>query len=113
MSTGAWTASLTKHTETQKFCVDDGSSDNSGLILDDFQTRDKRVKVIHQPNKGLAGARNTALDIMHGDQVTGVDSDDYLELDTIEKAVAVMDDEVDIVSFGLQVVTAQGLGHNP
>ena len=35
------------------------------------------------------------------------------ELDTIEKAVAVMDDEVDIVSFGLQVVTAQGLGHNP
>jgi len=58
--------------------VDDGSTDVSGELCDQWAQRDKRITVVHQPNGGLSAARNTALDTMHGDYVTMVDSDDVL-----------------------------------
>ncbi len=65
--------------------VNDGSTDNSGKICDEYAEKDSRIKVIHKENGGLSDARNKGLDIMTGEYVTLVDSDDYLEHNCIEK----------------------------
>lgn len=65
--------------------VDDGSTDSSGKLCDEISKKDSRIKVIHQSNKGLSGARNAGLDVMIGEYVFFVDSDDYLAIDTLEK----------------------------
>ena len=64
--------------------IDDGSTYNRGKICDEYKKIDKRIKVIHQENKGLSGARNTGLKNKTGDYITFVDSDDYVEKDYIE-----------------------------
>ena len=64
--------------------VDDGSPDDCPKMCDDFAKKDKRIKVIHKQNGGLSDARNAGTDIATGDFVMYVDSDDYLELNTIE-----------------------------
>lgn len=64
--------------------VDDGSSDSSGLICDEYALNDKRIKVIHKENGGLGYARNSGLDCATGKYVTFIDSDDYVEQDMIE-----------------------------
>ncbi len=58
--------------------IDDGSTDMSGAFCDVFAKQDKRVKVIHQTNQGLSGARNAGLKIATGKWVTFVDSDDTI-----------------------------------
>lgn len=58
--------------------VDDGSPDRCGRICDEYAQKDNRIKVIHKPNGGLADARNVALDVMTGEYVVCVDSDDYI-----------------------------------
>lgn len=65
--------------------VDDGSSDNCSSICDEYAAKDSRVKVIHKPNGGASSARNAGLDIIQGELVTFVDSDDYIEPDAISK----------------------------
>lgn len=64
--------------------VDDGSDDGSERICDEYATKCERIKVIHQSNKGQAGARNTGLENIEGEYVAFVDSDDWLEKDTYE-----------------------------
>ena len=64
--------------------IDDGSTDNSASICDQYKKIDKRIKVIHQENKGLSGARNIGLKNITGDYITFIDSDDYVEIDYIE-----------------------------
>lgn len=64
--------------------VDDGSPDNCGAICDTYAQRDKRVKVIHKENGGLSDARNVALDVMQGEYVFFVDSDDWITNDALE-----------------------------
>lgn len=64
--------------------VDDGSPDNAPSICDDYASLDARVRVIHKENGGLSDARNAALDIMCGDYVGFVDSDDWVAPDFIE-----------------------------
>lgn len=59
--------------------IDDGSTDPSGEICDQYATRDSRVHVIHQKNGGAAAAKNAGLRIASGDYLTFADSDDYLE----------------------------------
>lgn len=70
--------------------IDDGSTDNSGCICDQYGITDTRLKVIHQNNAGVVVARNRAIEIAQGDFITFVDSDDYLEntflIETIKKA---------------------------
>lgn len=58
--------------------VDDGSPDNCGTICDEYAKQDARIKVIHKPNGGLSDARNAGLDIMTGEYVAFVDSDDWI-----------------------------------
>ncbi len=59
--------------------VDDGATDSSGKKCDEWAKRDQRIKVIHQQNQGLSGARNTAIDVCTGDWITFVDSDDIVD----------------------------------
>ena len=56
--------------------IDDGSTDNSGEICDEYSAKDKRVRVFHQKNKGVSATRNAGLDLMTGDFVAFLDSDD-------------------------------------
>lgn len=58
--------------------IDDGSSDDTGNILDAYACKDERVKVVHQENKGFSGARNKGLDLIRGWGIMLVDSDDKL-----------------------------------
>ena len=56
--------------------VDDGSTDGSGEVCDDFAERDSRFRVIHQENRGLSMARNVGLDVATGEAIAFLDSDD-------------------------------------
>lgn len=69
--------------------VDDGSPDNCGVICDRYADSDKRVRVVHQPNKGVAAARNAGLPLAKGEYLFFVDSDDYLAEGCIEKHISV------------------------
>ena len=72
------------YTNLEIILIDDGSTDNSGNICDDYAKVDKRIRVVHQENAGLGPARNTGLNICKGEYLTFVDSDDFLALDMIE-----------------------------
>lgn len=81
--------------------VDDGSPDGCPVICEEYAQKDNRVKVIHKPNGGLSSARNAALDSpLVGDYVAFVDSDDWLELDTIEYCLDLVKNyHADVVQF--------------
>ena len=64
--------------------IDDGSSDDSGKICDDYASKDNRIKVIHQSNQGVSVARQTGLDNATGEYVIHVDADDWIEPTAIE-----------------------------
>ena len=66
------------YTNLEVILVDDGSSDGSGKICDEFAKKDNRVIVVHKENEGQGVARNVALDIARGDLIGFVDSDDYI-----------------------------------
>ena len=67
--------------------VDDGSPDKSGKICDAYALKDPRIKVIHQENHGLCGARNAGMKIATGDYIGFVDSDDWIAPDMYEYLV--------------------------
>ncbi|MCR5304258.1 MAG: glycosyltransferase [Lachnospiraceae bacterium] len=64
------------------FLVDDGSTDGSGELCDSYS--DPRIRVFHNANEGPSAARNTALDVMSGDHIMYVDSDDYIDHECLE-----------------------------
>lgn len=59
--------------------VDDGSTDDSPQICDEFKEKDKRIKVIHKKNGGLSDARNVGIEVASGEYIGFVDSDDYID----------------------------------
>lgn len=78
------------YTHLEILVVDDGSTDGSGDQCDQWAKRDQRIRVIHQPNGGLSAARNAALDVMSGEMVTMVDSDDVLHPSAIKVMMEAM-----------------------
>lgn len=68
-------------------CIDDGSTDGSGEICDNYAKKDLRIKVIHQGNQGVSKARNVGLQICNGEYIGFVDSDDWLEPQMYERLV--------------------------
>ncbi len=70
--------------------IDDGSTDNSGKICDEFAFESKKIKVIHQENGGLSNARNTGIKNANGDYIWFVDSDDWI----VENAFSIIDQEL-------------------
>lgn len=80
--------------------VDDGSPDQSGEICDRWGSRDSRIRVIHQENRGAGAARNAALDAAQGDYIGFVDSDDYVSPNFYAYLYFMMDKETDITECG-------------
>lgn len=72
--------------------VDDGSPDQCPAICDACAEKDARVKVIHQENKGLSGARNAGIDAASGEYLAFVDSDDYVSPHFIEELYQLLQD---------------------
>lgn len=68
--------------------INDGSTDASGKICDEAALSDSRIRTIHKENGGLSDARNAGLDVMQGEYVTFIDSDDFVAKDYIEKLYA-------------------------
>lgn len=64
-------------------CVNDGSTDSSLEILESYALKDDRIQIINQSNKGLGAARNIAIDRASGEYVLFLDSDDYIDQDTL------------------------------
>lgn len=82
--------------------VDDGSSDNSGKICDEYALKDNRIKVIHKENGGLSSARNAGIDVAKGEYITFIDSDDVLlNNDIYNKIIKIFnnDNSIDIVQY--------------
>lgn len=65
-------------------CVNDGSSDGSAIILEEYARKDDRIKVISQPNGGLSAARNAGMKTAAGDYLFFLDSDDWIEDNALE-----------------------------
>lgn len=79
-------------------CVNDGSTDHSGKILEEYAIKDKRIKIITQENKGLSQARNTGMEHAKGEWMMFVDSDDWIDTDCCESAISiVMENDADVV----------------
>lgn len=88
--------------------VDDGSTDNSGKMCDEYARVDSRVKVIHKENGGLSSARNTGMRMMTGDYFSFIDSDDFVRKDYISKMYAYMrKDNTDIVMCSVKKVMSE------
>lgn len=90
------------YTDLEIILVDDGSSDNSPKICDEFATKDNRIKVLHKENGGLSEARNEGLKLATGTYVTFLDSDDYwLNIDSVKTLSKIWNTykNVDIIYF--------------
>lgn len=89
--------------------IDDGSTDGSGEICDEFARIDNRIKVIHTENKGLSAARNTGLQMVTGDIISFLDSDDAFVPDAIKTVVYSMKKyDTDITMFGFTSIKTDG-----
>ena len=87
--------------------INDGSTDGSLAICEDFQKRDSRIRVISKENEGLGRARNTGLEVAHGEYITFVDSDDWLHIDFIRQIIEAMKrDDADIGLCDINYVDA-------
>ena len=71
--------------DTEIICINDGSSDNSLKILEDYASKDNRIIIINQDNQGQGNARNTGMSEASGEYIFFLDSDDYILPDTLEK----------------------------
>ncbi len=88
-------------TDFELILVDDGSKDQSGQICDEYAGRDRRVKVIHQKNSGVAIARNQGITCAKGSYLCFVDGDDWLEDKMIAKCVSFMkENDADVLRHG-------------
>ena len=88
----------------QIILIDDGSTDNSLTIAQDYAAQDARIAIYSQPNKGQAAARNNGLQYARGEWISFVDADDYLDADFYQTLLAHCNQQ-DIVHFGFRRVT--------
>lgn len=93
-------ALLQTYENVEIILVDDGATDSSGEMCDEYAQKDSRIKVIHRKNGGLSAARNTGLDAASGEYIYFLDSDDYIEKNTISDLVSTIEQEdADVVFF--------------
>lgn len=90
--------------------IDDGSTDESGSICEDFANRYGKVKVFHMANAGVSSARNRGLEECGGEYLTFVDADDILEEDMVEYLVRMMEKTAcDVAGCGYFEFSGEGL----
>lgn len=91
------------YTNLEIILVDDGSTDGSGEICDQFALQDDRITVFHKTNGGLSDARNYALDRVNGDLIAFVDGDDWIHPEMYEIMHSIMKEKnADIVTCGFE-----------
>lgn len=93
---------LQTFTDFELLLVDDGSLDNSGAICDEYALKDARVKVLHQENKGLSGARNVGIENSVGNYVVFIDSDDYVKDNYLCNLLRILPDDISGMGFVVQ-----------
>ena len=88
------------HPDLELLLIDDGSTDGSAALCDQIAASDPRVRVVHQENQGLGGARNTGVNAAQGQWILFPDSDDWLEPQTLETALSAGEKTgADLVAF--------------
>lgn len=90
--------------------VDDGSTDNSGALLQHYAGIDPRIRIITQENQGVGPAVNRAFDESRGIYIARADADDYSYPQRLEKQVAFMDSNPDVVAMGTGVMLVDPIG---
>lgn len=79
------------YTNLELIIVDDGSTDDSGAMADEYAGMDTRVRVVHQPNRKLPAALNTGFDLAQGEYLTWTSDDNILKPDCLQKLVACLE----------------------
>lgn len=89
-------------------CIDDGSQDGSGAILDEY-AKSEKVKVVHKENTGYGNSMNIGLSMSTGDYISILEPDDYIENDTLESIMSVIDSEgeIDIVKCNFSFIKGE------
>ncbi len=100
--------------EWELICIDDGSKDSSGVILDEYAKRDERIRVIHKVNEGVSAARQDGLDVARGDYIIHADSDDWVEPTMLEDMYEkITKDDCDVVFCDLYLNNGAGQKYIP
>lgn len=82
--------------------IDDGSTDDSGIICNDYAIKDKRIKVHHIENRGVSNARNIGIECAEGKYILFLDSDDYLDSECIEKSYDLCEqNNLDVLQYSI------------
>lgn len=99
------------YTSLEIILVNDGSTDDSPRICEQYAQRDSRIRVIHKANGGQASARNEGIRLAKGEYLSFIDSDDWVEPTMYEEAMAefVQDEHLSVVRFGLRECYPDGL----
>ncbi|WEV75636.1 glycosyltransferase [Bifidobacterium sp. ESL0800] len=93
------------YSNLQIIVVDDGSTDTTGLICDKWSTRDPRITVVHEKNRGLSGARNHGVSKAIGEYILFLDADDTLDPETIASTTALAaSSNSELISFDVQPI---------
>lgn len=94
------------YTEFELILIDDGSTDNSSQICNEYASKDSRIRVIHQPNSGVSLAGQKGLDYASGEWILFIDSDDYIELRAFTKISSYLK-KSDIIIFNFYELNNQ------
>lgn len=89
--------------------LNDGSTDGSGAICDEYAKRDKRIRVIHKENSGLSATRNLGVELSTGEYIAFIDSDDYISNKFLKTLYNMIEEEnCDIASVDLKMIREEG-----
>ena len=95
-------------------CIDDVSTDSTLSILKEYAAADERITILEcEENKGQASARNMGIEVADGDYITMLDADDLLSPDALEKAVSLLDSNLDTGSVLFHLVWFDEYGQTP
>ena len=90
--------------------IDDGSTDKSSTICDEYCEKDKRIKVIHKNNEGVSSARNKGIELSKGKYIVFIDPDDYVTDEHVEVLYdCIISNNVDLVISNLIDINEDGI----